>query len=30
LCAMLQNASGIILCHNHPSNNLTPTMPIRS
>ncbi len=25
LCALLQNASGMILCHNHPSNNLTPS-----
>jgi DNA repair protein RadC len=25
LGAILQNASGIILCHNHPSNNLMPS-----
>ncbi len=25
--ALLANASGIILCHNHPSGNLTPSQP---
>jgi len=24
-CALLSNASSIILCHNHPSGNLTPS-----
>jgi DNA repair protein RadC len=24
-CAILTNASGIILCHNHPSGNLIPS-----
>ena len=24
-CALLANATGVILCHNHPSGNLTPS-----